>query len=138
VTTFEFPYQKFLKEDGTVEARPVIRVFLQDTGGTWRALQAFVDSGSDISVFRKSDAIRLGLDLRAGEPIVIAGFGAAEIPAYIHEISIKVGTHEFACHVAFADEENTPPVIGREDFFNQFVVCYDDNKEALRLHLQAE
>lgn len=136
--TIEFPYQRFLKEDGTVEARPVIRIFLQGMDGSWRALQAFVDSGSDISIFRKSDAERLGLDLRTGDPIVIAGFGSAETPAYIHEISIRVGTHEFSCHTAFADEENTPPVIGREDFFNQFVVCYDDNKETIRLHPQAK
>jgi hypothetical protein len=77
----------------------------------------------------------LGLDLRVGEPIVIAGFGSTEVPAYIHEVSIRVGTYEFVCHAAFADEENAPPVIGREDFFNQFVVCYDDNNEVLRLHL---
>jgi hypothetical protein len=129
----KFPYEVFRKKDGAEDSHPMVDCWHR-AQGSWMPVSAFVDAGSDISVMNRALAEQLELDLLTGSPVVIEGVSGSEIPAYVHKINLRVGSKEFSCRIAFADRDDVPPLIGREDFSKQFVVSYDEIKQVLLLH----
>jgi len=61
---YSFKYTPEPTKKGVIN-RPTTRVFLQSTKDD--AFRVYVDSGADLSLFRKSDAKLIGLDLYKGE-----------------------------------------------------------------------
>ena len=85
-----------------------------------------MDSGADISLLTRSDCELLGLKLRGGVYRPMSGIGRVEIPAYVHEVPIRIGDEEFDVRVAFADSDEVPRVLGRSEIFKRFLITFDE------------
>jgi len=120
-----FKYSPEPSKRGVVH-RPIAHVLLQSKGGAWRLFYPYVDSGADISFFRKSDASLLQLSLYAGEYSPILGVGKILMPAYIHNVKTKIGDTVMDVNVAFADSDEVPRLLGRAGVFNRFRITFDE------------
>ena len=63
--------------------RPTARILLQSTKNEWYAFRVYIDSGADMSLFTRTDAKLLGLDLYKGEYRPIIGVGKTLIGTLI-------------------------------------------------------
>ena len=92
---------------------------------------ALLDSGANISVFRQEIAECLGLQIESGEEILLHGLGGRVI-GYIHEVTFSIEQISFPCKVVFSSELTVGiNILGRQDFFEKFMVTFDEkNKEA--------
>ena len=122
---FIFKYRKEETRKGAVY-RPIVKVGLKSADGHWYTLTAYVDSGADASMLPKGDAELLGINVHEGKYWPLMGIGRATIPAYLHEATAKIGTLEFPAHVAFADLNEVPRIVGRLDIFRKFKVTFDE------------
>jgi hypothetical protein len=120
-----FKYRREETKRGVVY-RPVVKVSLKSVDGHWYTFTAYVDSGADVSILPKGDAELLGINIYEGELWRLTGIGRAIIPAYLHEVRVKIGTLEFPARVAFADLNEVPRLIGRLDIFRKFKVTFDE------------
>ena len=111
-----FKYTPEPTKTGTIN-RPTARVFLQSAKAEWYTFRVYVDSGADLSLFRKSDAKLIGLDLYKGEYRPMMGIGKTLLPAYTHKVKIKIEETSLDVLVAFADSDEVPRLLGRTDVF---------------------
>ena len=94
---------------------------------------ALIDSGATISVFRAEVALNLGLDLENGEEIWLGGVGG-HIKGYIHKVKVEVAGKIFLCPIVFSHEYLVSfNLLGREAFFQQFKIIFEEKKNLLTL-----
>ena len=105
--------------------RPTARILLQSTNNEWYAFRVYIDSGADISLFTKTDAKLLGLDLYKGEYRPIIGIGKTLIPAYTHKVAMRIEETTLNVNTSFADSDEVPRLLGRTDIFNHFKIIFD-------------
>lgn len=101
-------------------------VHLQSKDGAWYLFYPYVDSGADISLFPKGDASLLEISLYDGEYRPILGIGRVMLPAYVHDVKMRIGETVFGVGVAFADSDEVPRLLGRADVFKRFRVTFDE------------
>ena len=106
--------------------RPTARIFLQSTKNEWYAFRVYIDSGADMSLFTKTDAKLLGLNLYKGEYRPIIGIGKNLIPAYTHKIKMKIEETTLNVHTSFADSDEVPRLLGRTDIFKHFKITFNE------------
>jgi hypothetical protein len=106
--------------------RPTARILLQSTKNVWYAFRVYIDSGADISLFTKTDAKLLGLDLYKGEYRPIIGIGKTLIPAYTHKIKMKIEETTLNVNASFADSDEVPRLLGRTDIFKHFKITFNE------------
>ena len=106
--------------------RPTARIFLQSTKNEWYAFRVYIDSGADMSLFTKTDAKLLGLNLYKGEYRPIIGVGKTLIPAYTHRIKMKIEETTLNVHTSFADSDEVPRLLGRTDIFKHFKITFNE------------
>lgn len=106
---------------------PVIPlVFL--IGGKRIRSQALIDSGATISVFGKETAETLGIPIEQGERIFLGGVGG-RIVGYRHILRLRIAQKDFSCPVVFSHEYLVSfNLLGREGFFEQFQITFDERK----------
>ena len=110
---------------------PVIPLFIKKKNIL--RTQALVDSGANISLFDKSIAEYLEVHIKAGKKISLQGIGG-KISAYVHPVSISVATMEFTIPVAFCERIDLSfNILGREGFFEKFLVCFDERRREIIL-----
>jgi len=122
---YTFKYSPEPSKRGTVH-RPIAHVYLQSKDGTWYLFYPYVDSGADTSLFTKGDVSLLGLDLYDGEYSPIVGIGKVMMPAYIHNVKMRIGEEVMNVSIAFADSNEVPRLLGRTDIFKRFRVIFDE------------
>lgn len=122
---YAFKYATELTRRGAIH-RPIAHVYLQSKGDGWFLFYPYVDSGADISLFTRSDAELLNLELREGEYRPIMGIGKVMLPTYIHKAHMKIGDLQFDANVAFANSDEVPRLIGRETIFRKFKITFDE------------
>ncbi len=94
--------------------------------------RGLVDSGANFSVFNARVAKALGIDLRTGEKIELHGLGRAV--GYVHQISMALNKFRFDARVVFSDELTVSlNILGRSDFFQPFLVTFDEQARKIRL-----
>jgi len=96
-------------------------------------VKALVDSGASFSVFRAEILEYLGIPLLRGERVYLEGIGG-RILGYRHRVPARVGVTAFLFTVVFSQELtvsfNLP---GRENFFQRFLVTFDERGLVVRL-----
>ena len=104
---------------------PVIPIRIK--GKEWVEFQAFVDSGASYSVFKASAADILGLDLdKGGREFVKIGDGSF-IEVFTFKLVLSVAEKEFEAKIGFSRGLGAGfHIIGRQDIFERFKVCFDD------------
>ena len=106
--------------------RPVAYVDVRSLDGDWFRFYPYVDSGADTSLFSRGDATLLKLRLLEGEPSPIMGIGRVLMLAYLHSVKMRIGDVVFDVKAAFADSDEVPRLLGREDVFKRFRVTFDE------------
>ena len=108
--------------------RPKAKILLQSAESDWYSFGVYVDSGADLSLFTKTDAKLLGLNLYHAEYRPIIGIGKILIPAYTHKVKMKIEETTLNVNVAFADSDEVPRLLGRTDIFIRFKITFDEQK----------
>ena len=122
-----FPYlrkgdQHFPVADVTL-ATPVRRL----------TVTALVDSGASFSVFRAEVLEHLGIPLERGKRVYLEGIGG-RILGYLHRLPIQVGNLRFSLAMVFSRELSVSfNLLGRNNFFQRFVVSFDERGRTLHL-----
>ena len=106
--------------------RPIARILLQSTKDEWFAFRVYIDSGADISLFTKTDAKLLGIDLYKGEYRPIIGIGKTLIPAYTHKVVMRIEETTLNIKTSFADSDEVPRLLGRTDIFKHFKITFNE------------
>ncbi|MEA1864340.1 MAG: hypothetical protein U9N46_03965 [Euryarchaeota archaeon] len=102
--------------------RPVASIEFKSKDGVWIELRPYIDSGADITLIPLTFGRLLGLELRKEEIKHLRGVGGAGVPVVITEVDTRINNAEFPVRVAWALEEDLPPLLGRTDIFDRFVV----------------
>ena len=94
---------------------------------------ALIDSGATVSIFKEDVALSLGLEIEKGKEIWLGGVGG-HIKGYLHELKVEVAGKRFVCPVVFSYEYLVSfNLLGREAFFNNFKITFEENKNLLKL-----
>lgn len=94
---------------------------------------ALVDSGATVSIFRADVADYLGVEIEKGEEIYLGGVGG-RIKGYLHRLQIEVAGKKFSCPIVFSHEYLVSfNLLGREKFFKNFVIVFEEKKKKIRL-----
>lgn len=95
--------------------------------------QALVDSGATISIFGEETANSLGIDIEKGNKIILGGVGG-RIVGYVHNLRIRIAGRAFSCPVVFSREYLVSfNLLGRQGFFDQFMITFDEKHTRLSL-----
>lgn len=123
----EFPY---LKKGGKLYPVADITFYYSDKSLT---LKALVDSGASFSIFRPEIAEYLGIKIEKGKPLYLEGIGG-RILGYLHNLSIESSGKKFRCKIIFSHEFHVSlNLIGRDNFFEHFLITFDEKNRKLIL-----
>lgn len=125
MSSVKFPYLRY--EDIGVPVIP-IKIKVEK----WHEIWGFVDTGATYTTLHSEEADRLGLNYLDGERVMVTVGDGGSIPVYLHDLKVKIGTHEFGSIIGFSDRLGVDlNIIGRKNLFEEFVVCFDDKNELL-------
>ena len=95
--------------------------------------EGLIDSGASFSVFSADIAEYLELPLETGSVVHLSGIGG-RILGYRHEINLAVETVTFRAVVVFsADFISSFNLLGRDNFFEQFRITFDEKQSSVDL-----
>ena len=109
---------------------PLIPVGLR-TGGKWKEIWAYVDSGSFYTIF--DDKIAEILDIKLNEcerQFAIVGDGSY-IPIYFHKVGMRLGTDEFGMKIGFSPKLNVGFNLIGMDVFDRYRVIFDNRAKKI-------
>ncbi|MEE9118408.1 MAG: hypothetical protein V3U02_07430 [Calditrichia bacterium] len=110
---------------------PIVPLELKDE--EWIEFRVFVDSGASYSIFHADVAEILGLVYTNGEKNYMTVGDGAQIPVYSHDMKVRFIDKEFTAKIGFSNELGIGfDILGREGFFDRFVVCFDDRERILK------
>ncbi len=129
VTEFDFKEEKS-RIFGFI-LRPVARITLISNDLEVEEY-VYVDSGADISLISKSVGELLGFKITEKDKVEeIKGIGERSVPMIVKEVKMKIGEKVFNAKIAWALIEEVPLLLGREDVFNLFNICFEKNKKVI-------
>ena len=98
------------------------------------SVSALVDSGASFSIFRPEIAEYLEIDIENGKSFFLEGVGG-RILGYLHNVPVQVGEKRFDCKMVFSREFTVSfNLVGRNNFFQQFIVTFNEKQKQLILH----
>ena len=123
--TITFKYKIVKRPNGTEARTPSIPVSLK--GKESIDVVTLLDSGADVSVIPKSFAEIIGLDLDGNKSHAEGIGGKVETIDSKMYINIKKGheNYTFQIPVKVIPDDHTPIILGREGFFNKFIISFD-------------
>lgn len=123
-----FPYQKSPNGDYF----PVISLFVSYKDQIVR-IHTLIDSGATVSIFKQDVAEQLGITIENGKETFLGGVGG-RIKGYIHKLEIEIADKKFLCPIVFSREYTVSfNLLGREAFFKQFRIIFEEKKNFLAL-----
>ncbi|OQY42408.1 MAG: hypothetical protein B6242_16240 [Anaerolineaceae bacterium 4572_78] len=119
---------------GTVN-RPLIKIaFYYERFGKWLSIgKLLVDTGADISVIPLPFGQILITDIELGQPIQLGGVLSSNLMAnaFVHRVKARIGDHIFEVPVAVSMSSKIPPIFGRQEALDQFMVSFVHGKELI-------
>src|SRR3989338_5802221 len=92
-------------------------------------VNALIDSGAVISIFKPEVADYLGLPIDRGEKRTSTGI-SGNIDIYIHNIKIQIFDKSFDCKIAFSRQlKSRFNLLGRDGFFDRHLITFDEKKK---------
>ena len=96
-------------------------------------IDALIDSGATISVFKDELAEQLGIIIENGKETFLGGVGG-RIKGYIHKLEVKIAGKKFSCPVVFSREYLVSfNLLGRQEFFKRFRIIFEEKRNRLKL-----
>ena len=97
-------------------------------------IYTIIDSGSEVSLFDKELAKRLGINYRLTKDIRYMGGVSGRLLVYVHQLDISIGGRTFPCKIGFSDERTTSHnLLGRQGFFENFKITFDEKNKKIFL-----
>lgn len=114
--------------------RPVIPIEIIHKGISV-PYEVLVDSGADFCIFDAQIADILGINVKEGKKMEVAGITGVIEPYYVHPVTIKVGGWPFDIQAGFLPgiAKFGYGVVGQKGFFDIFIVKFDLLKEEIEL-----
>ena len=133
--TLKYRYKDVPRSNKTSDKTPSIPMTLSGSATKFN-FTVLIDSGADISAVPKYVAELLGLDI-SGEKEETFGIGGA-VPAVESRMHVEFGkphekySFDLPVKVILADCDFSP-LIGRNVFFDKFVISFKQNEEKIEL-----
>jgi hypothetical protein len=96
------------------------------TGGKWKEVWAYVDSGSFYSIFDDKVAEVLDIDLTTGEKVLAVVGDGSFIPIYLHTVGMRIREDEFSMKVGFSSKLGVGFNLLGMDIFDRYRVIFDN------------
>ncbi|HLD33513.1 MAG TPA: hypothetical protein VJB66_02220 [Candidatus Nanoarchaeia archaeon] len=117
-----FSYRPIVRGDPLL---PVLDIELHGVNGTFTSI---LDSGASVSLFPRKLGLLLGVDYsRRADNFAECAHGD-QIPCWRTEALVKIMTEEFRIPV-FCTNLDNEPLLGREGFFERFIITFDEVKK---------
>jgi len=129
--TIVFKYREEESEITGKILRPVASLEFKSRDGEWIEIRMYIDSGADITLIPLSFGRLLGLELKKEDIKHLRGVGGGEVPVIVTNAEIRMNNLEFPIGVAWALEEDVPPLLGRSDLFDRFKVVFDQTERVI-------
>lgn len=133
--TFTFRYHVLPTHLDNTRKIPAIPIVLKGPRATI-ATMGLIDSGADVSAIHASIAEHLGLDMEG--PLEETGVVGGSVESIISEVKMNVpkenksGYFQIPVMVVKSKRE-FPFLIGRDGFFERYIVTFDESKERIKL-----
>ena len=89
-------------------------------------LDALIDSGATISIFKPEIAISLNTPIRMGKSVYLGGVGG-RIKGYLHKFTVEIANKSFSVPVVFSYEYTISiNLSGRQAIFKNFQIIFDE------------
>ncbi len=131
----EFPYQR---EDSVLFGiiyRPIID-FEVNTKFGWIPILAYADSGADVTLLPNSFLYFLDVKFTEDEVQEIGGVGGGKVPVIMREVELRICDKVIRVKVAIALIKDIPYLLGREDVFDYFEVCFRNKKRITSFRIE--
>jgi len=129
--TIVFRYREEESEITGKILRPVASLEFKSRDAEWIEIRMYIDSGADITLIPLSFGRLLGLELKKEDIKHLRGVGGGEVPVIVTNVEIRMNALEFPVGVAWALEEDVPPLLGRSDLFDRFRIVFDQSKRVV-------
>lgn len=120
----KFPFE--IKSSGIFGpvSRPVAKIdFWSKLSNNWVEILMLVDTGADYTLLPKFYAEDLGINLEKDcKSYSTFGIGGTETVYVLKGIKVKLGKWEFKIPIGFLERDNIPPLLGRQNFLEDFKV----------------
>lgn len=95
-------------------------------------LLVYIDTGASFCLFHADVAEVLGIKLETGEKReMILGDGDS-IAVYAHKVKVLLAGVEFIASIGFSKDLKIHfYIIGREDIFSQFIICFHEKEKMI-------
>lgn len=119
----KFPYQKEKSRIFGEIYRPVVKFEIKTKLG-WIPILAYIDSGADVTLLPMSFVKALKIKIVEEEIKEIRGIGEGKISVIIKEVEMKLCNKIIKTKVTIDLIEDVPYLLGREDIFDHFEICF--------------
>ena len=121
---------------GETVYRPTIGVFVREVDG-FSIYDFMVDSGADLSMAPYSLFCKLGKRWEDGEERHLRGISPKEecvVEGRVHDIDILIWEISVQINIPICFvKENVPFILGRESFFDYFIITFDKSAKKTTL-----
>jgi len=115
--------------------RPLIKLaFYSERFQEWlNVKKVLVDTGADLSVIPLPLGQVLFSEIESGQPMQLGGILSSDlmINAFIHNVQAKIGDHIFEMPLAVSSSKTIPPILGRQQALDRFIVSFIHGKELI-------
>ena len=129
--TIEFRYREEESEITGKILRPVAALQFKSRDSEWIEIRMYIDSGADMTLIPLSFGRLLGLELRKEDIKHLRDVGGGEVPVIITKVDIRIDDVEFPIDVAWALEEDVPPLLGRTDVFDRYKIMFNQGSRSI-------
>lgn len=127
----EFPVREIATRFGPL-IDPTIVLPMRTPRG-FRPFWFLMDSGADFSMMPRSQARRLGVELKGATEVQITGIDGVPQRAPVREIALRIGEAEVHIPCVFSPNPDAPYLIGRMGFFSRFNITFDNRRKKIVL-----
>ena len=117
--------------------RPIVSVTVSIPGGRSVLFDALVDTGADVSLFPKSAAIRLGLDLMNLPTGIVTAAVGGQCQYRLCDVTLELRrlpeTLRWNTTVGFVEHTMSYAILGTRGLFEFFRFTYDAHEQWLEL-----
>ena len=117
--------------------RPLVAVTVFVPGQPSVLFDALVDTGADVSLFPKSIADRLGLDLSQRPDVTVFAAVGGQCYYRLHEVQLELrrppDVFQWTAAVGFVDREMSYAILGTRGFFQFFDLTYSHRRQLIEI-----
>jgi len=93
---------------------------------------AYPDSGAYYSVFHRSEARDLGIEITTGKRERLTMADGRLITIYLHHVGFRLGEEHFTATIGFSEELGIGlNLLGRYSIFDKLMFCFNDYEHML-------